>query len=103
MAKVEKMLEDGYALIFYPNRLGSATMVLVDGEDWEAVQDVIDGIPDERVIDVRRPTSVDTIEAGVAQIKRKINREGEYENWDEKMRSFGLPNASERPTKPQKG
>jgi len=98
MSDIDKMLEDGYAVILYPNRLGTATMAFIDGEDWTAVQAVIDDLPDEQVLDIRRPVAPESVNEGVARIGRKMRREGEYENWDEKMKSFGLPNASERPS-----
>lgn len=102
MSEIEKALTDGYAVIIYANRLGTATMTIVDGEDFKAVQEVVYGLPDEQVIDITRPTGPEGFEAGVAKIGRKMRREGEYENWDEKMREFGLPPASERPPKSAK-
>ncbi len=98
MTDIEKALNDGYAIVVYPNALGTATLALVDGEDWANVQIVMEDLPDERVVDVTRPTGPEAIEAGVSRVGRKMRREGEYENWDEKMKEFGLPNASERPS-----
>ncbi len=97
MTEIEKTLADGYAVIIYPNRLGTATMVLADGDEWVAIQNVIDEMPEERVVDVTRPTGPEAVEAGVAKLGRKLRREGEYENFDEKMRELGLPNPAARP------
>jgi hypothetical protein len=97
LTEIEKTLADGYAVIIYPNRLGTATMVLADGDDWVAIQNVIDEMPEERVVDVTRPTGPEAVEAGVAKLGRKLRREGEYENFDEKMRELGLPNPAARP------
>jgi hypothetical protein len=90
LTAIEKTLTDGYAVVIYPNRLGTTTMVLVDDKDWVAVQNVIDNLPEERVIDITRPTGPEAVEAGVAQLGRKLRREGEYTDWDERMRQLGL-------------
>lgn len=98
MSEIDKMLAAGYAVIIYLNHIGTETMALVDGNDWTAVQAVIDDLPDEQVIDITTPTGPDAIENGIAKLGRKLRREGEYEKWDEKMKALGLPNASERPS-----
>ena len=97
MSEIENAIAAGYAIIIYPNALGTATLALVDNEDWISVAAVMEALPDEQLIDVTRPTGPEAIEAGVARIGRKMRREGEYANWDEKMRALGLPNPSERP------
>jgi hypothetical protein len=102
MFGIEKAINDGYAIVIYPNALGTATIALFDAEDWAHVQLVIDDLPDERVLDITRPTGPEAIEVGVARVGRKMRREGEYENWDEKMKEFGMPNASDRPSQQAK-
>lgn len=102
MTDIEKAITAGYAIVIYPNTLGTATLALVDGEDWANVQLVMEDLPDERVVDVTRPTTPQAIENGVARIGRKMRREGEYENWDVKMREFGLPDAAKRPSEQTK-
>lgn len=98
MSNIEKALQDDReALIIYPNGLGTVTITKIKSDQWQPFQDFIDVIPDEQVVDIRLPATPEAIDAGVAKIGRKERREGEYEHWDEKMKAFGLPNASESP------
>lgn len=88
--KIEQVIDDGFAIIIYPNNLGTATIAVLDGEHWGAVQSEIDDLPEDQLIDVCRPLTDDTVSEGVAKVRRKINREGEYADWDERMKNLGL-------------
>lgn len=95
MSHIEKLLnEDGEALIIYPNRLGTFTMVRIKKDQWEPFQDFIEVIHDDQVIDVTAATP-EAIDAGVAKLGRKARREGEYVGWDEKMRNYGLSQSND--------
>jgi len=86
--KIDQAIKDGFAVIIYPNQLGTATIAFIDGEAWAGVQDEIDELPEDQIIDVQRPITDEKFAEGVAQVRRKINREGEYADWDERMRKL---------------
>lgn len=86
--KIDQAIEDGFAVIIYPNQLGTATLAFIDGEAWSGVQDEIDDLPEDQIIDMHRPITAEKFAEGVAQVRRKINREGEYADWDERMRKL---------------
>lgn len=88
--KIQQALEDGFAVLMYPNELGTTTVALIDGEDWGEVQTAINELPDDQIVDVAQPCDDESLAEGVAQARRKLNREGEYANWDERMRELGL-------------
>lgn len=90
--KIEKAIEDGFAVLIYPNQLGTATIAFIDGEDWAGVQDEIDDLPEDQLTDVHLPADDEKFAEGVAQVRRKINREGEYADWDERIKKLGLDN-----------
>lgn len=88
--KIQQALEDGFAVLMYTNELGTTTVALIDGEDWGAVQTEINELPDDQIVDVVKPCDDESLGEGVARARRKLNREGEYANWDERMRELGL-------------
>jgi hypothetical protein len=88
--KIEQAIDDGFAVLIYPNSLGTATVAFLDGEHWGAVQSEIDDLPEDQIIDVRRPLTDAAAAEGVAQVRLKINREGEYADWDARMQKLGL-------------
>lgn len=90
MSAVAKAIEDGFAYLAYSNALNSTTIVLFSAEEWAAVQKIVDRVPDDRVIDIMGAPTAEALEAGVARIGRKIRREGEYVDWDERMQRLGL-------------
>lgn len=87
---------DGLAFIVYPNRLGTVTVVAIKPDQWEPFQDFIDVIPEDQVVDVvpsldeRDKITPDVLRSAIAQVRRKIKREGEYVDWDERMKKLGL-------------
>jgi hypothetical protein len=88
--KIEKAIEDGFAVLIYPNQLGTATIAFIDSESWAGVEDEIDDLPEDQLTDVHLPADDEKFAEGVAQVRRKINREGEYADWDERMKKLGL-------------
>lgn len=88
--KIQPALADGFAVLVYTNELGTTTVALIDGEDWSEVQTTINELPDDQIVDFAQPCSDENLAEGVAQARRKLNREGEYANWDERMRQLGL-------------
>lgn len=91
MNHVEQLIDvDREALIIFPNGLSTVTLVRIKADQWEPFQDFIDVIPDDQVIDIRGPLTLQAIDDGVAKLGRKARREGEYVGWDEKMKKLGL-------------
>lgn len=90
MAAIEQLIENGFALIVYPNQLGTATLVRIKPDQWEPFQDFIDVISDDQVVDVIRPITPQALDEAAARIDRKAKREGEYKDWDERMQKLGL-------------
>ena len=88
--KIDQAIDAGFAVLIYPNQLNTVTVAFLDGEHWGAVQTEIDDLPEDQLIDVRRPVTDAAVAEGVAQVQRKINREEEYADWDEKMKRLGL-------------
>lgn len=89
MTEIEKLLKEaGKALLLYPNRLGTTTLVTVKSEQWEPFQDFIEALPEDQVLDISASPTPEAIEAGVAKLGRKERREGEYVGWDEKMKKY---------------
>lgn len=88
--KIDQAIADGFAVLIYPNELNTVTVAFLDGEHWGAVQTEINDLPEDQLIDVRGPVSDAVIAESVARIRRKINREGEYADWDERMKKLGL-------------
>jgi hypothetical protein len=92
MNAIEQLIDiDREMLIVFPNGLSTVTLVRIKADQWEAFQDLIEVIPDDQVIDITDdPLTPQAIEAGVAKLGRKARREGEYADWDERMRRLGL-------------
>jgi hypothetical protein len=90
--KIEQTINDGFAVLIYPNALGTATIALIDGEDWGEVETAIAELPEDQIVDVHLPAEDEKFADGVAQVKRKIDREGEYADWDERIKKLGLDN-----------
>lgn len=91
MNAIEQLIDvDREALIIFPNGLTTVTLVRIKADQWEPFQDLIEVIPDDQVIDIADPLTPQAIEAGVAKLGRKARREGEYADWDERMKRLGL-------------
>lgn len=79
------------ALIIFPNSLSTVTLVRIKADQWKPFQDFIEGISDDQIMDIAGPLTQQAIDDGIAKLGRKERREGEYVDWDEKMRKYGLP------------
>lgn len=93
MNHLEQLIDvDREALIIFHNGLQTVTLVRIKADQWEPFQDVIDTLPDDQIIDIKEPlTSVPgPLNDGIARLGRKARREGEYADWDEKMKKLGL-------------
>lgn len=96
MANENDVTKDGLAFILFPNRLGTMTVVAIKPDQWEPFQDFIEVIPEDQVIDITPPLderSVITpavLNAAIEKVQRKMKREGEYVDWDERMKKLGL-------------
>lgn len=90
MTNLNDAINDGFAVLIYPNQLGTATVAIIDEKIWGDVEAAIKELPDDQIVDVRLSTTDENIAEGVGKVRRKMNREGEYVDWDEKMRNLGL-------------
>ena len=91
MNYLEQLIDvDHEALIVFPNGLSTVTLVRIKADQWQAFQDVIDTLPDDQIIDTREPLTAQALDDGIARLGRKARREGEYVDWDEKMKKLGL-------------
>lgn len=91
MNHLEQLIDvDREALIIFPNRLSTVTLVRIKADQWEPFQDFIDVIPEDQVLDIRGPLTPQAVDDGVARLGRKARREGEYVDWDERMKKLGL-------------
>lgn len=89
MSHIEQLIDvDREALIIFPNGLSTVTLVRIKADQWEPFQDFIEVIHDDQVIDIRGPLTPQAVEDGVAKLGRKARREGEYANWDERMKKL---------------
>lgn len=91
MSAIEKLVdEDGIAFVVFPNGLSTVSIVAIKRDQWEPFQDFIEVLPEDQVIDISDKLSGSAVEDGVAKLRRKLRREGEYADWDERMRRLGL-------------
>ena len=91
MNHLEQLIDvDREALIIFPNGLSTVTLVRIKADQWEPFQDFIDALPEDQILDIRDPLTPQAVDDGVARLGRKDRREGEYANWDERMKKLGL-------------
>lgn len=91
MNNIEQLIDiDREALIIFPNGLSTVTLVRIKADQWEPFQDFIDVIPEDQVLDITGPLTPQAVDDGVARLGRKARREGEYADWDARMKKLGL-------------
>lgn len=91
MNNIEQLIDiDREALIIFPNGLSTVTLVRIKADQWEPFQDFIDVIPEDQVLDITGPLTPQAVNDGVARLGRKARREGEYADWDARMKKLGL-------------
>lgn len=67
-------IEDGYAVIVYPNELNTVTVAVINDVFWNNIQNVIDTMPEEQITDVASKMLTDAaITKGVARARQKMN------------------------------
>lgn len=96
MSNEAEITTDGLAFILFTNQLGTMTVVAIKPDQWEPFQDFIEVIPEDQVVDVVLPSrdgtkiAPDAVQDAIERVQRKMKREGEYVDWDERMKKLGL-------------
>lgn len=85
---IEKAVNDTYAVVIYRNKLNTTTVALLTSEEWADIQTGVDKVPEDRIVDTNETLTPETVDAAVARVFRKLNREGEYHDWDARMAKF---------------
>lgn len=82
---IQRAINDNYSIIVYRNGLGTTTVALLTSDVWGEIQVGLDNVPEDRIVDTADMLTPDVLEETVALVIRKMRREGEYHDWDEKM------------------
>ena len=86
-AASQVLKDDGMAVVVYPNKLNTTTIVALTEEDFAQIRALLESISDMRVVDV---ADKDFIDDGIMAVLDKFRERGRYSNWRERMAEIGV-------------
>lgn len=83
----ELITAENKAVVVYPNRLGTVTVLALTDDEFQAIKPTLSAITDMRCVDIR---SGQTVDYGISTVFDKLHERNQYSGWRLRMKALGI-------------